>query len=207
MAGVARIGMGAEAVIEETDYLGLHAVRKTRVEKGYRHPVLDSRLRASRTKNEVRVMRDARLSGIRTPVVYDVDLHEGSIVMEFIEGTRVREIIENEPGRIPEVCRMIGESVAKMHNAGVCHGDLTTSNMILTPAGELCILDISLGATRCDLEGKGVDIHLMERAFSSSHSQATEAFGKVMESYMANVDGAKDIAKRVEDIKGRARYT
>ena len=207
MENAARIGMGAEAVIEETDYLGLRAVKKTRVEKGYRHPVLDSRLRASRTKNEVRVMRDARLSGIRTPVVYDVDLHEGSIVMEYIEGERVREIIESEPGRIPEVCRMIGESVAKMHNAGVCHGDLTTSNMILTPAGELCILDFSLGATRCDLEGKGVDIHLMERAFSSSHSQATEAFGQVMDAYMRNVDGAKDIAKRVEDIKGRARYT
>ena len=203
----ARIGMGAEAVIEETDYLGLRAVRKTRVEKGYRHPILDSRLRASRTKNEVRVMREARMSGVRTPVVYDVDLHTGSIVMEYIEGTRVKEIIDSEPERVPAVCKMIGESVARMHNAGVCHGDLTTSNMILTPSGELCILDFSLGATRCDLEGKGVDIHLMERAFSSSHSQASEAFGKVMDAYMGSVEGGKDIAKRIEDIKGRARYT
>ena len=199
--------MGAEAVIEETDYLGLRAVRKTRVEKGYRHPILDSRLRASRTKNEVRVMREARMSGVRTPVVYDVDLHRGSIVMEYIEGTRVKEIIDSEPERVPAVCKMIGESVARMHNAGVCHGDLTTSNMILTPSGELCILDFSLGATRCDLEGKGVDIHLMERAFTSSHSFSPEAFGIVMDTYMNKVEGADEIAKRIENIKGRARYT
>ena len=202
-----RIGMGAEAVIEETDYLGLHAVRKTRVEKGYRHPILDSRLRASRTKNEIRVMREARMAGVRTPVVYDVDLLNGSIVMEYIEGIRVKDIINSQPERIPEVCTAIGESVARMHNANVCHGDLTTSNMILTPSGELCILDFSMGSTRCDLEGKGVDIHLMERAFSSSHSQASEAFGKVMDTYMDRVEGGKDIAKRIEDIKGRARYT
>ena len=47
----------------------------------------------------------------------------------------------------------------------------------------------------------------MERAFSSSHSQASEAFGKVMDAYMDRVEGGKDIAKRIEDIKGRARYT
>ena len=107
-----RIGMGAEAVIEETEYLGMRAVRKTRTRKGYRHEVLDARLRSGRTKNEVRVMREARASGVRTPVVYDVDTHEGSIVMEFVDGTRVREIIDSEPGRIPDVCRKIGESVA-----------------------------------------------------------------------------------------------
>lgn len=202
-----RIGMGAEAVIEETEYLGMRAVRKTRTRKGYRHEVLDARLRSGRTKNEVRVMREARASGVRTPVVYDVDTHEGSIVMEFVDGTRVREIIDSEPGRIPDVCRKIGESVARMHNAGICHGDLTTSNMILTPSGELCILDFSLGATRCDVEGKGVDIHLMERAFTSSHSLTPEAFGIVMDAYMNKVDGADEIARRIENIKGRARYT
>lgn len=207
MESESRIGMGAEAIIEETEYLGHRAVVKTRPKKDYRHPELDRRLRSGRTKNEVRVIREARNAGVRTPVIYDVDVPEGSITMEFVPGRRVREIIEEEPERIPEVCSMIGEAMARMHNARICHGDLTTSNMILTDSGELCILDFSMGATRCDLEGKGVDIHLLERAFASSHSASSHAFGLVMESYVKHADGAQEVLKRVEDIKGRARYT
>lgn len=202
-----RIGMGAEAIIEETEYLGHMAVLKRRPKKDYRHPELDQRLRSSRTRNEVRVIREARNAGVRTPVIYDVDILDGSITMEYISGERVREIIDSEPERIPGVCAMIGESMAKMHNAGVCHGDLTTSNMILTDSGELCIIDFSMGATRCDIEGKGVDIHLLERAFASSHSESAHAFGLVLDSYVKHVNGAEEILRRVEDIKGRARYT
>lgn len=207
MTGETRIGMGAEAIIGETDFLGRRAVVKTRPRKEYRHPDLDSKLRSGRTKNEVRVMREARNSGVRTPVVYDVDLHEGRIVMEYIPGRRVKEIIDSQPERIPEICGMIGKAMARMHNAGICHGDLTTSNMILTDSGELCVIDFSMGATRCDIEGKGVDIHLLERAFTSSHSESAHAFDMIMESYVRNADGAEEILRRVEDIKGRARYT
>ena len=207
MSDASRIGMGAEAIIEETEYLGHMAVLKRRPKKDYRHPELDQRLRSGRTRNEVRVIREARNAGVRTPVIYDVDTVEGSITMEYVSGERVKEIVDSEPERIPEVCSMIGEAMARMHNAGVCHGDITTSNMILTDSGELCIIDFSMGATRCDIEGKGVDIHLLERAFASSHSEAAHAFGLVMDSYIRNVNDAKEILKRVEDIKGRARYT
>lgn len=201
------IGIGAEAVIEETEYLGYRAVRKTRPAKGYRHPELDLKLRTSRTKNEVRVIREARCAGIRTPVIYDVDLGGGSIVMEYVSGTKVKDIIDNDPDNSVKVCRMIGSALAKMHNANICHGDLTTSNMILTDGGELCLIDFSLGATRCDLESKGVDIHLLDRAFSSSHSESSAYFETIMETYMSEVDKANEIARRIEDIKRRARYT
>lgn len=201
------VGMGAEAVIEETEFLGYRAVRKMRPAKGYRHPDLDRRLRAGRTKNEVKVIHEARMAGVRTPVIYDVDLSGGTIVMEFIEGTKVKDIIDNDPERSESVCRMIGSAIARLHNAGICHGDLTTSNMILTDKGELCIFDFSLGSVKCDLEGKGVDIHLLERAFSSSHSESESSFGIIMDSYRSEAEGASEIMKRVENIKGRARYT
>lgn len=31
------------------------------------------------------------------------------------------------------VLRLIGEDLARLHNAGIVHGDPTTSNMIITP--------------------------------------------------------------------------
>ena len=76
------IGRGAEATVSRTEFLGRDAVLKTRVSKGYRHHDLDEHLRSARTRTEVRVMREARTAGVRSPVVYDADLKEGSITME-----------------------------------------------------------------------------------------------------------------------------
>ena len=199
--------MGAEAVVTVGSYLGREAVIKTRPRKGYRHPDLDTSLRTHRTKNEARTMRDARNAGVRTPVIYDVDYHEGRIVMERISGRKVKDIIEDDSGSARDVCMKIGEAVAKLHDSRICHGDLTTSNMILTDSGELCLFDFSLGGVKCGIEEMGVDIHLLERAFSSAHSGSFELFDVIMESYRSNKRNSEEVLKRVEIIKGRARYT
>ena len=201
------VDMGAEAVVTYGEYLGRSAVLKTRVRKGYRHPELDQTLRSQRTKNEARTMREARLAGVRTPVIYDVDHREGVIVMEHMFGKKVKDIIDNEPESMEAVCTKIGEAVAKMHNARICHGDLTTSNMILTGSGELCIFDFSLGSIKCDIEEMGVDIRLLERAFSSAHSRSAQAFEIILDSYRTNMHRSREVLNRAEIIKNRARYT
>ena len=129
------IGRGAEAVVARTDFLGREAVLKTRVSKGYRHPDLDSHLRTARTRTEVRVMREARSAGVRSPVVYDTDLKEGSITMEYVHGESVKSILTEHPERADEICARIGEMIAKLHRKNISHGDLTTSNMILGDDG------------------------------------------------------------------------
>lgn len=201
------IGRGAEAVITQTVYHGRNAVVKKRARKGYRHPDLDRHLRMTRTKNEVRVICDARAAGVRTPVIYDVDLEEGSITMEYLKGRSVKSVLDNEPERADGICTLIGEMVAKLHKGRISHGDLTTSNMILSEEGELCVIDFSLGAIKVDIEDMGVDIRLLERAFTSAHSGLDDAFPKVIESYRKNMPNADKVMAKVEEIKGRARYT
>ena len=201
------IGRGAEAVVTHCEYLGRSAVVKTRPMKGYRHPDLDRHIRTVRTKNEVRVMRESRMAGVRTPVIYDVDLEKCSITMEFIKGESVKSILDSHPERTEEICAKIGALVARLHNGGVSHGDLTTSNMIVTDDSEICLIDLSLGSTKIDIEDMGVDIRLMERAFTSAHSGLSDAFSKVMDSYRANMPIAEKVMAKVEEIKGRARYT
>ncbi len=198
---------GAEAVVTRTEYLGLPAVRKARVPKGYRHPDLDRSLRAHRTRNEARLLREARRAGVRTPAVYDIDIAEGAITMEFAEGRKVRDLIPSEPGLLPEVCSKIGSAVGKLHRNGICHGDLTTSNMILSPEGELCLFDFSLGSLKADLEAMGTDLHLLERALASAHSEHPEAFGLIAEAYLEEMPDGKSVLDRVEIIRKRARYT
>src|SRR5580658_1783621 len=71
------IARGAEASIRRVDWLGFAAILKDRDPKSYRPKALDERLRKERTRNEARLLADARRAGVRTPLVYDVDLAKG----------------------------------------------------------------------------------------------------------------------------------
>jgi TP53 regulating kinase-like protein len=66
--------------------------------------------------------------------------------LEYVEGRTVRAVLdewaegvkgegEGHDGEILDLMRRVGSEVGKLHNLGVCHGDLTTSNLMLrTPA-------------------------------------------------------------------------
>ena len=201
------LGCGAEATVRRIEYLGREAVIKTRSPKGYRHPELDQRLRSSRTKNEARIMAEARKAGVRTPVIYDIDTKECSIIMEYVAGRKAKDVLDDEPAKAKELCEKIGEAVAKLHNSGIAHGDLTTSNIILMPDGELCFFDFSMGSTLAEVEDMGVDIHLLQRAFTSAHSRLEKELGSMIICYKKKMNGSKNVMDRVEDIMSRGRYT
>lgn len=201
------VANGAEAEIYETEYLGYPAVIKTRSPKKYRHPELDDRIRSSRIKNEARLIRDARLAGVRTPAVYDTDLVQCKIIMERISGEKIKDFLDDHPEKAETVCRMIGESVAKLHNAGISHGDLTTSNMIMTDEEKICFIDFSMGASKVELEDMGVDIRLLERSFVSAHPLLKEQYDILLGEYCKFKSNSDAVMKKVEEIRERGRYT
>ena len=187
---------GAEATVVEDTFLGRRALVKIRPPKSYRLTELDDHIRTVRTKNEAKIMHDAREAGVRTPCIYDIDLSKFSITMEFIDGNAIKDVLDEHPERADEICEKIGIAVSKLHSAGICHGDLTTSNMILEN-DEVCLIDFSMGCTKAELEG----------AFSSAHVGLESSFEKLMETYYANVSNPKQVKKKLIDIKNRARYT
>ena len=201
------IAVGAEAVVTVSEFLGRKAVKKTRVPKKYRHPILDERIRSVRTRNEVRVIRQSRSDIVRTPVVYDVDMSEYSITMEFIEGSTVKDVLDGNPSDAHGVCVLIGRVLADLHNRGISHGDLTTSNMILGNDGTLCVTDMSLGNPKAGIEEMGVDIRLLERAFASAHSEIEDGFDIIMGEYVRHKKDADSVLRKTEEIRNRARYT
>lgn len=68
----------------------------------------------------------------------------------------------------------IGRAVAKLHDGGMIHGDLTTSNMIVREADEaLVLIDFGLATIATLPEDKAVDLYVLERAITSAHSQHT----------------------------------
>lgn len=201
------IASGAEGHVFKTTYLGRDAIIKVRSPKAYRIPELDHKIRSQRIRSEARIIREARSAGIRTPVIYDVDTKDCCITMEEVKGTAVKQYLDEHPEDVVRICRMIGTNIARLHNSKICHGDLTTSNMILTDRDELCIIDFSMGASLIGTEDMGVDIRLLERAFGSAHPKLKDAFQHIIEAYCEEKTDSKQIMAKVQEIKDRGRYT
>ncbi len=179
---------------------------KVRKVKSYRHPELDRRIRTARIRTEARLAAEARRAGVRTPVVYDVDLSEASITMERIPGRTVRELLDDGDG--PEdICRMIGRAVADLHNRGLTHGDLTTSNMMVDGDGRICLLDLSMGTSGATVEDMGVELHLLERAFVSAHPRLHGCYEALIDEYAGIKTDAQAVLGKVREIRDRGRYT
>jgi len=209
------IKQGAEASIHLAefseifgDYFNGKVVVKRRVPKRYRIKEIDEKLRKERTVMEARIMHRAKEAGVRCPYVYEVNLRDMEIVMEFIEGERLKELLEEVPmDERLTLCREIGRNVGRLHEAGIVHGDLTTSNMILRD-GEVYFIDFGLSEFDDKVESQGVDLHLLKRAMESTHHEWFErGFSAVLEGY-AEVRGVKAtlVIEKIDEIERRGRY-
>ena len=142
--------------------------------------------------------------GVSTPVIYDVSVDECMIVMQYINGERVKDVLNSvSEKKRKKICYMIGESVGKMHTNNVIHGDLTTSNMILLN-DKIFFIDFGLGEKNSEIEAKGVDLHVMMEGFEGAHSEV-DAFGYVLDSYKL-YDKKGMAVKRMHEISERGRY-
>jgi Kae1-associated kinase Bud32 len=190
------IQQGAEAIIS----LEKNQITKERISKSYRLPIIDKRLRKSRTKSEAKIIN--KLSEIiNVPKIIESDNQE-NILMEFINGKKLSEHLEKLNWKI--ICKELGKSIAKIHNQDIIHGDLTTSNMILKDK-ELYLIDFGLGFHSRKIEDKAVDLHLLKQALEAKHFDiAREAIKIILNSYNANQRPL--ILERIKKIESRGRY-
>jgi Kae1-associated kinase Bud32 len=198
---------GAEAEIRRGTWKGRKVMVKSRVVKGYRHPGLDESLRVARTKNEARLIQEARRHGVPTPIIYDIDPVNAELVMEEIEGDRAKDALMSAGEEAADrICEEIGRLAALLHKAGMTHGDLTTSNMIVRE-DKIWLIDFSLGGRNAEVEEMGVDLHLLKEAFQSAHSERVHLFDVVLRSYSKHYPDAKRVLAKIREIEERGRYT
>ena len=183
-----KIGHGAEAEIFKDKDL----VIKKRVKKGYRHPDIDTKIRRERTKKESRLLKKIR--GLRVPKVNRVG--EFDISLEFIEG----EVLKNLP--LKNLSQKMGEVVGKLHDQGVYHGDLTTSNMILEH-NEIVLIDFGL-ANRGNIEDFATDIKVLFEVADATHKDFSRL--KFFKGYSKFMKKEKEVKKRLEKVYTRGRY-
>lgn len=167
------------------------------------------------------------------------------LLMEWIDGLVVRVILERweawmkrcgtstsgggnddekEISRVRDLLRRIGRAVGGLHRAGVIHGDLTTSNLMLRPSstaaadttdgddekspsmeGEVVLIDFGLAMQSNQDEDQAVDLYVLERAFGSTHPRTEPLFEELLHGYRETYRGAVSTLKRLEEVRMRGR--
>src|SRR3954453_4434567 len=81
---------------------------------------------------------DAEAGGASTPY----------IVMEYVQGRTLREVLEAEghllPRRALELTAQICAALDQAHRAGIVHRDVKPGNVMLTPSGEVKVMDFGI---------------------------------------------------------------
>jgi len=204
------IKKGAEANLYLEDWYGRKVMIKWRLPKAYRIPDLDKVIRTQRTLHEPQLIHKAKEAGVPTPTIFMIDLAEAKLILENVEGKQVKRVLNDlSPPERLSLCHHIGLLIGRLHHAGIIHGDLTTSNMILTPSGKVFFVDFGLGEFSTGLEIRGVDLHLMKRALQSTHYKyAKECFQAIIEGYAKSVgkESTLEVIKKIREIEKRGRY-
>ena len=93
-------------------------------------------------------------------MIHDVDLNEKSILMDEIDGVMIKDIIDED------IAYRLGLEIRKLHSAGIIHGDITSSNVMLKD-GKLVFIDFGLGRYSQVVEDKAVDLLVLKKSLQS----------------------------------------
>lgn len=195
------IQQGAEAVI----LLDKERITKRRIKKSYRLPALDEKIRSQRTKKESKLLEKASKL-IPIPKILEINENSKEIDMEFIQGKKLSEHLDSLKNK-DEICKQIGKQIALLHDNDIIHGDLTTSNIILSERdNNLYFIDFGLGYTSSRIEDKAVDLHLIKQALEAKHFKFHEAlFNNILEGYKSSKN-YKETLERLKKVESRGRY-
>ena len=195
------IKRGAEADVYLIPWHNTMAISKLRSPKKYRNITLDNLIRVRRTIHEATMLNDVKTTGIKTPFIYFLDPKRAEIIMEYIEGENVKEILS------PEIGFEMGKYVSILHNKNMIHGDLTTSNFIKRK-DELYIIDFGLSFYSQRIEDMATDIRIIKEILSSAHIQIFyQTYERFLKGYELNTNyNFNRILNVVKDIEARGRY-
>jgi len=116
--------------------------------------------RVARFQREARVL--ASLNHPNIAAIYGVEESGGRkfLVMELVPGETLAERIKRGPIAVDEAlgfAKQIAEALEAAHEKGIIHRDLKPGNVMITPPGEVKVLDFGLAKVR-QTEGDGASL-------------------------------------------------
>lgn len=191
---------GAEAKVFKITIDGQPALAKKRLPKTYRLPALDDAIRRQRTRREAKLLRAARTAGVKCVELLKEDEQNCELVLKQVEGT----ILSREHAITPKQAHEAGVQLALMHNAGIVHGDYTTSNLIAS-GSTVTVIDFGLGEFSNAAEEKATDVLLFEKSVGGRKNEKAleHEFEKA---YLLRARDGNATLTRVKKILSRMRY-
>ncbi len=122
----------------------------------------------SDTAEKERFYHEARAAASLThpnvAVIYEIGEHEGQLflAMEYVEGKTLKKLVDHEGEtlsikKVLDVAIQASEGLAAAHEKGIVHRDIKSDNIMITPKGQVKIMDFGLakvkGATKLTRAG------------------------------------------------------
>lgn len=204
------LSMGAEAIIAKGVFLDVDVVIKWRFPKPYMPAELDREFRRLRTATEAKALLRSLIMGINVPAPLYVDPDKGILIMTYIDGWVLRDIINHlNEIEICNICRVVGSYIARLHENSIIHGDVTTSNIVIEKnSNEVYIIDFGLANFIKRLEDQAIDVHIFFRSLESAHYTIEDIAKKCfIEGYrQVRKDYTDKILNNVMHIRKMGRY-
>ena len=173
-------------------------------------------------------MCKARRAGVPVPAVHLLDERRGCVFMERLAGGTVRDRLRGmyqkrkagaSPGEAGEadackpyergVAEELARLVVRLHDAGVVHGDLTTSNFMMSGpeagGGKMHVIDFGLAGTSTSNEDRAVDLYVLERAVATTHPGSGAFVREVMSVYKNESKSGDKVMQRLAEVRARGR--
>ena len=125
----------------------------------------------SKQANLKRFDREARLaSSLDHPnicTIFDLDEIDGVhfIAMQYVEGRNVRQLVAGRPLELKTallITLQVADALAAAHNRGIVHRDIKSGNVMVTPSGQVKVLDFGLAKLLDESEAASSGIHHTE---------------------------------------------
>ena len=177
----------------------------------YRISEIDEHIRRSRTYSEALVLWLLERKSFPAPRLYYANISDSYLIMEFIRGTLLKKLINKiDIEYIEKIGHYIGEMIAFLHNIGIVHNDLTTSNFIVknNNLNTIYLIDYGLSMRSTNFKDKAVDIDVFKRVLTSSHPDIFEPlFSSFIEAYQKNAQDSESIIKFYNKLSKMGRYS
>jgi eukaryotic-like serine/threonine-protein kinase len=97
------------------------------------------------------------------------------IVMEYVEGRTLREVLESEgrllPHRALEITAEVCAALDQAHRAGIVHRDVKPGNVMLTPTGDVKVMDFGIARA---VTGSGATMTQTAAVIGTAHYLSPE---------------------------------
>jgi eukaryotic-like serine/threonine-protein kinase len=130
--------------------------------------------------------------------IYEVGEEGGHvfIVMQFVDGQTVAERIRTAPippGEVVDIGIQTAQALAEAHAAGIIHRDIKPQNIVITPRGQLKVLDFGVAKIAREGVPDGLDAQTWERLTEAGGIVGTPGFMSPEQTRGQEIDARSDI--------------